>query len=189
MTGLLTLPDRLLAWVDARIGDVLMPTLARVIFLGVLFLYFWNSAVTKVSDGFFGIFSPSTGAYAQIFPKKAEEVLYDPAMFSAMEKTIIIAGTWAEFIFPVLIVVGLLTRLSALGMIGFVVVQSLTDIFGHGADEKTIGAWFDGPSDAVILDQRAFWVFLLVFLVLRGAGPLSLDALLQRGRSPETAPA
>ena len=187
MTGLLTLPDRMFAWVDARIGDVLMPTLARIIFLGVLFLYFWNSAVTKLGDGIFGIFTPSTGANAQIFPKKAEEVLYDPTMFSFVEKAIIMAGTWAEFILPVLIVVGLLTRLSALGMIGFVIVQSLTDIYGHGADEKTIGAWFDGPSDAVIVDQRAFWVFLLLFLVLRGAGPFSLDALLHRNRAPAMA--
>ena len=60
-------------------------------------------------------------------------------------------------------------------MIGFVLVQSLTDIFGHGA---AAGAWFDRASDAVILDQRAFWVFLLAVLVLKGAGPLSADRLL-----------
>ncbi len=41
----------------------------------------------------------------------------------------------------------LLTRLAALGMIGFVLVQSLTDSLGHKADA---GAWFDRASDAVI---------------------------------------
>ncbi|MEL6521763.1 MAG: DoxX family protein [Pseudomonadota bacterium] len=182
MTNILTLPDRLFAWLDSQIGDVVLPTLARLIFAGVLFLYFWNSAVTKIGDGIMGVFSPSTGAYAQIFPRKAEEVLYDVTMFSGFEKAVILLGTWAEFIFPVLIIIGLFTRLSALGMVGFVIVQSLTDIYGHGADEKTIGAWFDGLSDATIVDQRAFWLFLFFFLVLRGAGPLSFDALLQMGQ-------
>ena len=57
-------------------------------------------------------------------------------------------------------------------------MQSLTDIYGHGADEKTIGSWFDKASDALILDQRAFWLFLLAYLVFRGAGPLSVDRVL-----------
>ena len=62
-------------------------------------------------------------------------------------------------------------------MIGFVVLQSLTDLYGHGAIEEagTLGAWFDKAPDAVILDQRALWVFLLLVLVVKGAGALSLD--------------
>ena len=62
-------------------------------------------------------------------------------------------------------------------MIGFVVVQSLTDIVGHGVDAATIGAWFDRASGALILDQRAFWVLVLLVRVFKGAGPLSLDRL------------
>ena len=155
-----------------------LPTLARLTFAGVLLMYFWGSASTKIGPGLFGIFSPSTGAYAQIFPIKADAVLYDISQFSILEKLVIVAGTWAEFLLPLMIVLGLLTRLSALGMIGFVVVQSLTDIYGHHADAKTIGHWFDRASDALILDQRAFWVLALLILVLKGAGPLSLDRLL-----------
>ena len=65
-------------------------------------------------------------------------------------------------------------------MIGFVVVQSLTDVYGHGAtDTKTLGAWFDRFSDSVIMDQRLLWVFVLMFLVVQGAGALSVDALLR----------
>ena len=75
---------------------------------------------------------------------------------------------------------GLFTRLAALGMIGFTIVQSLTDIVGHHADAATVGRWFDRASDALIMDQRAFWLMLLVTLVLMGAGPLSLDRLLSR---------
>ena len=51
------------------------------------------------------------------------------------------------------------------------------DIYGHGADAETIGTWFDRASDAHIMDQRAFWVFLLLFLVFRGAGPVSIDRM------------
>ncbi|MEM6636698.1 MAG: hypothetical protein AAF667_12490 [Pseudomonadota bacterium] len=178
MSILINLHNRIFDLLESVAGW-LMPTFARLVFAGVLLFYFWNSAVTKLGDGLFGIFAPSTGAYAQIFPKKAEAVLYDPSQFSIVEKLIILAGTWAEFILPLLIVIGLATRLASIGMIGFVIVQSLTDIRGHGADETTIGSWFDRISDAPIMDQRAFWLFLLILLVLRGAGPISVDAFLR----------
>jgi putative oxidoreductase len=155
----------------SRTGDWLVPTLARLVFAGVLFGYFWASAMTKLD----GVFTPSMGSYAQIFPKAFEAVGYDASQMGLWHRLVVLAGSWAEFVLPVLILVGLLTRLAALGMVGFVVVQSLTDIYGHGA---AAGAWFDRASDALILDQRAFWVFLLVVLVLKGAGPLSADRLL-----------
>jgi putative oxidoreductase len=68
-------------------------------------------------------------------------------------------------------------------MIVFVAVQSYVDIAFHGADEKTIGAWFDRLSDATILDQRALWIFPLAYLVIRGAGAISLDYLFAGRRS------
>jgi len=177
MNPLISLHDGLFSRLE-RMAPAALPTLARLVFAGTLLMYFWTSAKTKLGEGFLGFLSPSTGAYAQIFPRKADAVLYDVTQFSALQKLIILAGTWAEFILPLLIVIGLLTRLASLGMIGFVAVQSLTDIYGHGADARTIGAWFDAASDALILDQRAFWIFLLLYLVLRGAGPLSADRLL-----------
>ncbi|MCP3969082.1 MAG: DoxX family protein [Rhodobacteraceae bacterium] len=164
-----------------RLADALLPTLARFVFAAVLFVYFWNSGLTKLGkEGIGGLFSPSFNAFAQIFPRAAEAAGYDITQATLLQKAVVLAGTWAEFILPVLLVIGLLTRLAALGMIGFVVVQSLTDIWGHGADAGTIGAWFDNLSDGHILDQRAFWLFLLIYLVLRGGGPLSVDALLTR---------
>jgi len=68
-------------------------------------------------------------------------------------------------------------------MIGFVLVQSLTDIIGHAASPDTIGAWFDRGSDALILDQRTLWIFVLLTLVLKGAGPLSVDRVLTNRRA------
>lgn len=158
-----------------RWAPEVLPTLARLIFAGTLFNYYWSSALTKIGGG---LFSPSAGAYVQIFPQRAEALQYDVSQFSLLETLIVLLGTWAEFVLPVLILVGLLTRLSSLGMIGFIVIQSLVDIFGHMADDKTIGTWFDRASGSLIFDQRAFWIFLLLVLVFRGAGPLSLDRLL-----------
>lgn len=163
-------------------ADWLLTTLARLVFAGTLLVYFWVSGLTKLGDGFMGLFRPSVGAYAQIFPRAMEAVTYDVSQLSIFHWAVVVAGTWAEFILPTLIVLGLLTRLSALGMIGFIVVQSLTDLIGHGGLEhkETFGAWFDRFPDSVILDQRAFWIFLLIVLVIKGGGPLSLDRALTR---------
>ena len=165
-----------------RMGDEVLPLLARLVFAGVLLVYYWNSGQTKLGDGLFGIFNPSLGAYAQIFPKQMEAVGYDLSQLGVFHWAVVVAGTIAEFVLPLLILIGLLTRLAALGMIGFIIVQSLTDLFGHGgiAHAETFGAWFDSASDALILDQRAFWVLGLLVLVFKGAGALSVDRLLFR---------
>jgi len=67
-------------------------------------------------------------------------------------------------------------------MIGFLVVQSLTDLIGHNkwGDTLVLGAWFDGKPDGIILEQRMFWVFTLLVIVVKGGGLLSLDRLLMR---------
>jgi putative oxidoreductase len=167
MNGFLTQLD--------RAGDSLVPVLARLSFAAVLLVYFWASGLTKLD----GLFTPSLGAYAQIFPRAMEAAGFDASQMGAMRTLIVLAGSWAELILPAMIVLGLATRLAALGMIGFVVVQSLTDIIGHGASAGTIGAWFDRASDALILDQRALWMVVLLTLVLKGAGPFSLDHLVK----------
>lgn len=156
-----------------RLGDALLPLAARAVFAAVLLVYFWASGLTKLDD----LFTPSLGAYAQIFPRAMEAAGFDVSQMGVFRTLIVLAGTWAEFVLPALIVVGLATRFAALGMIGFIAVQSLTDIVGHKASEATIGAWFDRASDALILDQRAFWLLALLVLVLKGAGALSLDRL------------
>jgi putative oxidoreductase len=152
--------------------DAVLPLLARLVFAAVLLGYFWASGLTKLGDG---LFSPSVGAYAQIFPRAMEAAGFDVSQMGLGRRLVVVAGTWAEFVLPVLIVLGVATRLAALGMIGFVAVQSLTDVYGHGAGW---GAWFDRASDAVIADQRALWLLLLVVLVAKGAGALSVDRIL-----------
>ena len=169
-----------LADLAERLAPGTLPTLARFTFAATLLGYFWASALTKTGDGLLGVFQPSLGAYAQIFPKAMEAASYDIGQLGMFHWAVVVAGTLAEFALPLLITIGLLTRLTALGMIGFVVVQSLTDLFGHGGIEQpeTLGAWFDRIPDSVILDQRLFWMVVLVTLVLKGAGPISVDRLL-----------
>lgn len=158
-------------------GDWLLPSVARAIFAAVLAGYFWSSALTKF-DG--SPFSLSIGAFAQIFPRQIEAVGYDADQLGIFAHLVVLAGAWAEFLLPLLLVLGLCTRLAALSMIGFVVLQSLTDVFGHMVGPDTLGAWFDHVSDAAILDQRSLWMMLFVTLILKGAGPLSLDRLVRQ---------
>lgn len=158
--------------------------LARVTFASVLFLYFFNSAKTKVGEGLSGFTQVQDGAYFQILPKIVEQFNYDASQVPVFPYQLIVyAGTYAEFILPVLIIAGLFTRLAALGMAVFVFVQSYVDITAHGLDEETIGSFFDRVPDAAVVDQRALWIFLLVYLIIYGAGKLSLDYLFTGRRS------
>jgi len=188
MQALLRLHNMVFDALDRAAGTWLLPLLARLTFAATLLVYYWNSASTKLGDGVLGLLRPSVGAYAQIFPQQLEAAGYDASQLSILHWLMVVAGTWAEFLLPALIVLGLATRLAALGMIGFVTLQSLTDIYGHGqSDAATIGAWFDRFPDGVILDQRLFWGFTLAYLVVRGAGAVSLDALLRQRAVPAMA--
>jgi putative oxidoreductase len=181
MLTLIAYHDRLAKWLAGALPLVL-PTLARLCFAAVLFFYFWASAQTKLGPGLLGFLHPSDGAYVQIFPKAMEAVGYDASQLSLFHWAVAVAGILAEITLPALILAGLFTRLAALGMLGFILVQSLTDIWGHGVLGDDLGRWFDAASGSLILDQRGLWAFLLIALFFTGAGPISLDRLLLRVR-------
>ena len=167
--------------IQRGLEDWFLGLLARFVFAAVLLVYFLNSALTKVGDGVLGLFTVTDKAYFQILPTVVEHYSFDASQVPFFPYGLIVyAGTYSEIILPVLIVAGLFTRIAAAGMIGFVVVQSFVDIAFHGADAKTIGGLFDRLSNSVILDQRSLWIFLLLYLVIRGAGAISLDHLLSR---------
>ena len=167
-----------------HIATPVLTTLARFIFAAVLLVYYWNSGLTKLGDGFLGFLFPSDGAYIQIFPKTVEAAGYDFSALGAYHWAVVVAGTWAEFLLPLAIVLGLFTRLAALGMIGFIAVQTWVDLYGHGGIENgTLGAWFDRMPDSIVLDQRASWMFILLYVVFRGGGPLSVDRILSSATS------
>lgn len=89
-------------------------------------------------------------------------------------RLVVLAGAWARFVLPLLIVLGRLGRLAALGRIGFVLVRRR---IGGRDHDVLAGAWQDRAWDVLILDQRAFWLFRLVLLVVNGSDPLSADRI------------
>lgn len=168
-----------------RLGDAwLLGLIARFAFAAVLWSYFLNSAKTKVGDGFLGFFSVSSGAYYQIALPAVNAAGGDVGAVSFFPWGLIVyMGTYAEFILPLLIVIGLFSRIAALGMIGFIAVQTFVDITVHQIGAESIGAWFDRFPDGVIADQRLLWIVPLTVIIIKGPGLLSLDALLTKLRS------
>lgn len=172
---------RAFAALESALDGWFLGLLARFVFAAVLLLYFLNSARTKVGDGLLGFFDVADNAYYQIVLPAVEAAGGDVSQVALVPWGLIVwAGTYAEFALPLLIVAGLFTRLAALGMIVFVIVQSYVDIAVHNVDAQTVGAWFDRFPAAPVADQRLLWGFLLIFLVVRGAGRVSLDAALAR---------
>ncbi|AXS41867.1 DoxX family protein [Breoghania sp. L-A4] len=154
---------------------------ARLMFSSVLLFYFWKSAATKVGSGALGFLSPSDGAYAQILPTVLEQAGYDTSQIAFLPYgLIVLLGTWAEFVLPLMILLGLFTRIASLSMMGFIAVMTYVDITGHHVEAQTIGAFFDAVQDSAISDQRLLWVFPLLYLVVRGPGRVSADWLLMR---------
>ncbi|MCU0830404.1 MAG: DoxX family protein [Rhizobiaceae bacterium] len=158
---------------------------ARFAFAAVLSGYYFSSFLTKIGPGVLGPFTVADNAYYQIVPLVIEAAGYDAANVALVPwKLIVWFGTYAELVLPLLVVAGLFTRLASLGMIGFIIVQSLVDVFQHKIGAEATGAWFDRAPDAAILDQRLLWVTILLFLVIKGAGLISLDAMLARRAGP-----
>ncbi|RKE83747.1 DoxX family protein [Rhizobium sp. AG855] len=167
--------DRAVIAVERRLDRWFLGLAARAVFAAVLLPYYWNSALTK----FDGLFAISDSAYYQIALPAVDAAGGDVSAVAFFPwGLMVIFGTYGEAILPVLVVLGLFTRVAAAGMIGFILVQSLTDILVHKVDAATIGALFDRFPDSVILDQRLLWIFPLLYLAVKGAGVLSLDKLL-----------
>jgi putative oxidoreductase len=154
--------------------------LARFGFAAVLLVYYLNSFSTKIGPGLLGVFQVADNAYYQIVPTIIESAGFDVANVGVFWKLVVHAGTYAELVLPLLVVAGLFTRLAALAMIGFVMVQSFVDVHFHKIGAEATGAWFDRFADATILDQRLLWITLLAILVVKGGGTLSLDRLFSR---------
>ncbi|WP_068313316.1 DoxX family protein [Polycladidibacter hongkongensis] len=180
-SGLKRLYQAVFQGIEFFAGNWFLGAFVRFCFAAVLLVYFWNSALTKISAGALGFLQPSVGAYAQILPSLTETAGYDVSQIAFFPYgLIVLMGTWAEFVLPALIVAGLFTRAASLGFIGFVAVMTYVDVTGHGVDAGAVGAWFDGNPASLIADQRLLWMVMLVYLVLKGPGQLSLDYLLGR---------
>ena len=129
--------DRVFKTIEALLDEWFLGFAARFVFGAVLLMYFLNSAATKVGSGLPDTLVPGIGAYAQILPPIAEAAGYDSSQIALFPwKILVFAGTYTEFILPILVVLGLFTRMTSLAMIGFVLVMSFVDIQFHAADPR-----------------------------------------------------
>lgn len=115
---------------------------------------FWRSGRTKVDKGSW--FSISDNTYF-LFQEEYKNVPL-PSDFAAVMATV------SEHVFPILLVLGLFTRLSALGLLGMTMV---IQIFVYPE------AWWQ---------VHALWVAMALLLIIKGGGSISLDAPLVRSR-------
>lgn len=147
--GLLT-AGRALA---GRIPHDAIALIARLSIAGV----FWQSGQTKV-EGFM-----VTDSAVFLFENEYQLPLVNPVLAAHL-------AALAEHLFPVLLVLGLASRLSALALLGMTLVIQLL---------VYPGAW----------PTHGTWAACLLLILARGPGRLSLDHLLARplGLKPASA--
>ena len=126
------------------IGHDVLALASRISIAAIFFL----SGRTKV-DGFLTI---TDGTY-ELFRSEYKLPLIPPEIAAHL-------ATYAEHLFPVLLVLGLFTRLSALALLGMTVT---IQVFVYP------DAW----------PTHLSWAALLLYLAGRGAGALSFDNLLK----------
>jgi len=133
---------------------------------------FWNSGQTKI-EGF--VINIVSGDFALGWPRLSESAV---ALFQDEYKLPLISpelaapmATVAEHVFPLLILIGLGTRFSALALLGMTLVIQLFVYPGAYATHGT-------------------WAAVLLYLMARGPGMLSVDHWLARrhagGATPRT---
>jgi putative oxidoreductase len=84
-----------------------------------------------------------------------------------------VAGTFGELFFPLLLVLGLFTRVGALGLfaVNAMAVVSYWHVLG-------------GEGLEAALAQHVLWGYMLAVIALVGGGGISLDTLLGRRSAP-----
>ncbi len=150
VTAILSSYDRAVGFVGGTAMQSLALLFTRVVLAGI----FWRSARTKVEEGSW--FSISDTTYFLFAEEYAGVPL--PSDFAAVMATV------SEHLFPILLVLGLFTRFSALALLGMTMV---IQIFVYPE------AWWS---------VHAVWAALALMLILRGGGQLSLDAALLKAR-------
>jgi putative oxidoreductase len=143
LRGTLSLANRGADALSDLIGHGLLALVSRAAIGAVFFL----SGRTKV-DGFLTI---NDGARA-LFREEYRLPIIDPEIAAHL-------AAYAEHLFPLLLVLGLATRLSALALLG---MTAVSQIFVYP------DAW----------PTHLTWAGLLLYLAARGGGPLSIDRLI-----------
>lgn len=141
--------NRLAEWLSRRIPEGMLGLASRV---GIAAVFFYSGR-TKVE----GWLTVTDGALA-LFRTEYRLPLLPPELAAHM-------AAYAEHLFPALLVLGLLTRLSALALLGMTLVIQL---FVYP------DAW----------PTHLSWAAILLYLVAHGAGPVSLDRAFKIDQAP-----
>ena len=150
MQRIASLYDRLTALLSSRLAESLALLVTRVALAGI----FWRAGRTKVVEG---------------TTLEIDEIQYfifenEFAGLPLPSEIAVPMATYAEHLFPLLLVIGLATRFSALAlMIMTLVIQVF--VFPD--------AWWQ---------THIVWVAMAAILLSRGAGTFSLDALIASRR-------
>lgn len=152
MHALLARYDHIAAWLASRWPKSLALLLTRLALAGV----FWRSGRAKVAEGSL----LTLGEQTQFLFEYEYTGLPLPAALAAP------LTLYAEHLFPFLLAIGLLTRLSALALLAMTLV---IQIFVYPE------AWWQ---------THMLWAAMAAVLLSRGGGMMSLDALIaaRRGR-------
>lgn len=145
MTTFLSGGTQVVQRLTTRVPDALLLLVAR---LGIAAVFF-QSGRTKVD----GLLHITDGTY-ELFRTEYALPLVPPEIAAH-------AATYSEHLFPILLVLGLLTRTAALALLG---MTAVIEIFVYP------DAWATHLS----------WSGLLLLLILRGAGAWSLDRAIFR---------
>jgi putative oxidoreductase len=151
MNRIFKLYDRVIAISTGCTVSNLTLLLTRIVLAGI----FWRSGRTKVDeDSWFAI---SDNTYF-LFSEEYKGVPLPSDVAAVM-------ATVAEHVFPVLLVLGLFTRLSALALLSMTMVIQ-TFVYPD--------AWWQ---------VHSLWVVMALVLIVHGGGAVSLDAPLLRRRA------
>lgn len=150
MKAIISTYDRALAAISSPFMFGLTLLFTRIVLAGV----FWRSGRTKVDDGSWLSISETT---YYLFAEEYAGVPL-PSDLAAVLATV------SEHLFPILLVLGLFTRMSALALLGMTMV---IQIFVYPE------AWWS---------VHSLWAALALVLITRGGGAISLDAALLRMR-------
>lgn len=103
----------------------------------------------------------------ELFKSEYQVPLLSPMLAAA-------AGTAGELLFPALLVLGLFTRVGALGLfaVNLLAVVSYWHVLGQDGFEAAVA-------------QHVLWGYMLIVIALCGAGRLSLDQLLEKRAARE----
>ena len=147
LTTFVPLTERALRWLQA-LGHVL--DLAIRLYVAEVF---FRSGILKITRWDSTLYLFSNEYHVPLLPPHVAAVL----------------GTFGELFFPALLILGLFTRVAALGLfaVNLLAVVSYWHVLGQDGYEAALA-------------QHVLWGYMLAVVLLCGAGALSLDHLLEK---------